>query len=138
MAIDEDIKRQEDELAALKATQVIAGSKVPIKTSSSGNLSGSVTFNGGAFERTITFNTTSGYHFMNFAVSSFNQTSEVGVVGVESFSLYVLPQDGSGSIRMKFVTNASWQQGTYPPAKTANFTYSITGFGDATGTFTVS
>lgn len=138
--MDEDIKRQEDELAALKATQITAGSQIPVYSSSSGTLSGSINWNTSrVFQRDITFRTTAGYHFMEFSLSSFVQTSNVGYTYIGRFCVRQLPQDGSGVIRLKLRIEATSQQ-TYPepPSYTANFTYSIAAFGDATGTFSVS
>lgn len=139
MAVNQDlalrIKSQEDELMALKANQIVAGSAVPIYTTTSSTFSGSVTFGGGAYSRTITFNSNkSGYQYMLFALKDFNQTSAVGMIGINHYCLFQLPQDGSSTIQMRFITEASWKDGS-STTDTANFTFSITGFGEATGTF---
>lgn len=138
--MDEYIKKQEDELMSLKSTQITAGSQIPVFTSTSGTLSGSVDWNGtGSFQRDIVFKTTEGYHFLDFVLSSFVQTSNVGYTYLGKQCLRQLPQDGSGVIRLKIRVDATHQQ-TYPtpPSYIANFNYSITAYGDATGTFSVS
>lgn len=139
MAINQDIslriKAQEDELAALKANQIIAGSAVPIYTTTSQSFTGSVTFRGGAFIKTITFySNKSGYQYMLFALKDFTQTSAVGMIGINHYCLFQLPQDGSSTIQMQFIAEASWKDGS-STTDTADFTFSITGFGEATGSF---
>lgn len=136
----DDIKKQEDELIALKSTQVIAGSQLPIFKTSSGTQSGSIDVRGDwEFTRNITFRTTAGYHFLDFSLDNFAQTSGNGEIRIGEMCVHQLPQDGSGVIQLKLFIRVGTYR-SYPPPSTyvAGFTYSITAFGDATGTFSIS
>lgn len=127
--MNEDVAKQERELLALKSTQLIAGSQVPMVMKKSNTYQMNVVDYYG--EKTITYRMSAGYHMVILSAevalnSSFTQKkTRVTYRDIQQV------QDGSGDVKLKIIATA--EPSAYPGDETLYAR--VTAVGDEAGEF---
>lgn len=135
MNIDEEVKSQENELMALKGTQVIAGSQVVVYSTTSQVFNITLSRWGAGVGKTVTFHASSGInpHLVLLSIASLSQVS--GDVNLRIFSCYQEPQTiGGTTIKLKLHFYGTGTEDAAP----AVYSFRINAFGDTSGYFTIS
>lgn len=100
--MDEEIKKIEDELKALKAIQPVTGSQVPMKIVRSQAYAKTITGSyAGYGEWTFTYRMSEGYHMVFLYAEMFKNSALTQQKDRVSFSNYQMAQDGSGDVKIK-------------------------------------
>lgn len=135
MSIDQEIKSQEDELRALKGTQIIAGSNVITYNTVSQEFTITLARWGAGVSKTVTFHASTGLnpHLVTLSISDLYRVS--GDISLRIFSCYQEPQTiGSSNISLKLQFYGTGTETEQP----AVYSFRVRAYGDTRGTFTIS